>query len=446
MRKWYEFKAQAEPGTAELHIFDAIARSDPWGDGLITSKQFVRDLAALGSDVKTIRVHINSPGGDAFAAIAIANALREQRVTKGRTVETIVDGMAASAASLILMAGSPIKISDNAMVMIHNPWTIAMGNAADLLKAAADLESIKGALVATYRWHSQLEESEIGALMDAETWMDAEEAVANGFADEIVPGLQAQASIDPAVVARLHVPERFSARVAALTTARAMGDMCDPNAPKVGDRVRVVIGQPHMPGHEEGIVRQAIDGALGIEFDSAPGEVHHWYVPSEVMVTDPSAAPMEPGMRDASKPKMPEKKPQEPMMTRATLDEIVALCRPAGLDLEFAARLSDERIAPEAVAARVAAEKAARDAEARRQSDIRALCDLGKVPLLADELVASGASLEGARAIVAKVTGMVDRVELDAGLLPASAKGAGTANDLSPEVVYAKRRKGAGRS
>lgn len=357
MRKWYEFKAQAEPGTAELHIFDAIARSDPWGDGLITSKQFVRDLAALGSDVKAIRVHINSPGGDAFAAIAIANALREQRVAKGRTVETIVDGMAASAASLILMAGSPIKISDNAMVMIHNPRTVAMGNAADLLKVAADLESIKGALVATYRWHSQLDEGEIGALMDAETWMDAEEALANGFADEIVPGLQAQASIDPAAVARLQVPERFSARVAAL--ARREEQRPEPPAP-------------------------------------------------------PQAA--------------------------ATLDEIAALCEPAGLGLAFARALASERPSTEQAAARIAAERARLAAEAQRQADIRALCDLGKVPLLADELVASGASLEGARAIVARVTGMVDRVELDAGLVPGK-DGALSKASIDYAGIYAARNK-----
>lgn len=353
-RPWYEFKAEAaDPSVADLHIFDAIYRDDPWGDGIVTAKQFVKDLAALGAQVKTIKVHINSPGGDPFVAMAIANALRDQRATKGRQVETIVDGLAASAASLVLMAGAPARVADNAMVMIHNPWTVAIGNASDLLKVAADLESIKGALVKTYQWHSTLSDEEIGALMDAETWMSAEEAVASGFADEVVPGMQAQASIDPAALDRLTVPDRFAARVAQLG-------------------------------------------------------------------------------RDAA--------PQPPAPAVATLAEVVALCDAAGLDLTFARALGEQRLPGAEVAARVDAEKARRAEVAARERDVRTLCAKFKVDALADPLVRSGASFDAAREVVAQVAGMVDRVEVDAGLLP-DAKGAAAGSKPDRKAIFEARQR-----
>jgi ATP-dependent protease ClpP protease subunit len=218
VKHWYRMEAAAgDPAAVEIHIIDFIGDwiDDYWGFG-VTAKAFVDQLSKLPEAVKTIRVHINSPGGDVFAASNIANALREQQASKGRTVETVVDGLAASAASVVMMAGSTIRVSDNALVMIHNPWTIAVGNAADMRKQADTLDTVRDTIVATYQWHSKLEAAAIIALMDAETWMTADEAIANGFATEKVEGLKAAASIDPRSLAKLTVPEKYRDLVDAL--------------------------------------------------------------------------------------------------------------------------------------------------------------------------------------------------------------------------------------
>lgn len=166
--------------------------------------------------MKTIRLHVNSPGGDVFAAVNMANALRDQRFSKGRTVDVHVDGLAASAASVVIMAGNTIAMGDNALLMIHNPWSVALGNAAEMRKVADELDMIRDVIVTTYGWQSSLGAEAIAALMDAETWMDADEAIANGFATAKVEGLKAAALLGPRSLSRLQVPERFKARVEAL--------------------------------------------------------------------------------------------------------------------------------------------------------------------------------------------------------------------------------------
>lgn len=221
-RQWFTFQNQAEdPTVAEIHILDFIGS---WGDDWlarnwgydmgVTARAFVEQLAALPDSVKTLNVHINSPGGDVQGGINIANALREQ-TSKGRTVETFIDGIAASIASAIAMAGTKVHMADNALVMIHNPYTIGLGNAAEMRKLAEILDTMQGQIIATYRWHSQLEPEALAALMDAETWMDADEAIAKGFATTKVEGLKAAASIDPRGMAKLTVPDRFKDRVKA---------------------------------------------------------------------------------------------------------------------------------------------------------------------------------------------------------------------------------------
>jgi ATP-dependent Clp protease protease subunit len=211
-RAWFKFTmAAADDTAADLAIYGGIGASY-WDDDAVSAAQFVKDLKALPSGVKTIRVRVNSPGGSVFDGIAIANALREQ-VRNGRTVETTVEGLAASAASVVIMAGSTIRVADNALVMVHHPYTIEVGNAAAMRKMADTLDQITESIIATYRWHSALSADEIRGLMDAETWMTADEAIANGFATEKIEGLQAAAAIDPRAMARLTVPDKFKARV-----------------------------------------------------------------------------------------------------------------------------------------------------------------------------------------------------------------------------------------
>lgn len=214
-RPWYRFENVAsDPTVAEIHIIDFIGDwlDELWGFG-VTAKAFVDELAKLPATVNTIRVHINSPGGDIQGGVNIANALREQ-VSKGRRVETIVDGLAASIASVIAMAGETVTMADNALMMIHNPWTIEIGSASDLRKTADVLDTMRGQIVATYQWHSELTDADLIALMDAETWMDADEAIAHGLATDKIEGLKAAASIDPRALATLKIPAQYRDRVA----------------------------------------------------------------------------------------------------------------------------------------------------------------------------------------------------------------------------------------
>lgn len=233
-RTWYRFQNSADdPSIAEIHVIDIIGDwideilNEYWGmKATLTAKAFVDQLAQLPDAVKTIKVRINSPGGDVFAALNIANALRDQQLSKGRTVETIVDGLAASAASIIAMAGKTVTMADNALMMVHQPWSIEAGNATNFRAAAATLDTVSKTIVATYQWHSTLDAEALMALLVGKdgvdgTWMSADEAIANGFATDKQEGLQAAASIDPKAAAKLKVPEQFKARVDALLKREA---------------------------------------------------------------------------------------------------------------------------------------------------------------------------------------------------------------------------------
>lgn len=278
MREWFQVKLQADdPTVAEIHIVDFIG---DWYDQMlnemfdesvtVTAKAFIQQLAKLPDSVKTLQVHVNSPGGDVFGAVNIANALRDQRATKGRVVETIVDGMAASAASLIVMAGSPVRIADNGILMIHDAWTIAAGNAKEMRKTADVLDKFRDTnIIPTYQWHTPLSAEDVAGLMAEETWMDAQEAVDYGFADEIVKGLKAAASIDPRAAAKLKVPEKYTDRVQALLR---LEDAPAP-APEVLDRAPLPepVSEPPAPAVADAadVVRLCGDAGLDLAFAQA---------------------------------------------------------------------------------------------------------------------------------------------------------------------------------
>lgn len=218
MRSWYSIEAKAKadaPTEAEIFVYDAIGKA--WSeDEAVSARQFIADLAALPESVKTIHVRVNSPGGDVFEALAIANALRAESQEKGRTVRVSIEGLAASAATVVTAAGKPVSIAENALFMVHEPWSIAIGNSADMRETADALDRARDSIVTTYRWNSPLSETKLRELMAASTWMDAEEAVANGFASEVVEGLRAAATISRPAAAGLDVPEKFQPRIAAL--------------------------------------------------------------------------------------------------------------------------------------------------------------------------------------------------------------------------------------
>lgn len=165
--------------SAEVLIYDQIGEDWWTGEG-VTAKRFVADLKALGA-VDNINVRINSPGGSVFDGVAIHNALARH----GARIVVDIDGIALSAASFVAMAGHEIRIAENAQMMIHNPYTVAGGDAGQLRKAAEVLDSVKASIVTTYTARTKLDAEHVSALMDAETWWVGREAVAAGFADAV---------------------------------------------------------------------------------------------------------------------------------------------------------------------------------------------------------------------------------------------------------------------
>ena len=184
---WYSIKNAAN-NTGEVYLYDEIGGG--WGNGT-TSDQFAKDLAAMG-DVKTINVYINSPGGSVFEGLSIYNLLTRHKAK----VDVSIDGVAASIASVIAMAGDTINIAENASMMIHNPWSLVIGDAATMRKEADLLDRVGTQLVTTYAARTKATEDKIRAYMDAETWFSATEAKSLGFADSIAPAKRAAASFD----------------------------------------------------------------------------------------------------------------------------------------------------------------------------------------------------------------------------------------------------------
>ena len=158
---------------------DGVIAEESWLDDEITPKQFKSELISGSGD---ITLWINSPGGDVFAASQIYNMLMDY---KGN-VTVKIDGLAASAASVIAMAGTRVLMSPVSQIMVHNPMTVAIGNAEEMSKAIDMLSEIKESIINAYEIKTNLSRDEISKMMDSECWMNAKKAVELGFADEIM--------------------------------------------------------------------------------------------------------------------------------------------------------------------------------------------------------------------------------------------------------------------
>ena len=176
MKKFYQL-AQND-NIAELYIYGDIT-SFKWFEEDVTAKSIIDEINSISADV--INVYISSYGGEVQAGLAIYNALKRHKAK----VRTICDGFACSIASVIFMAGEERIMNDSSLLMIHNAWSCAEGNAKELKKIAEDLEKITEASVTAYKAHSTLSEEEIVEMMDNETWISPEEAVEYGFATSI---------------------------------------------------------------------------------------------------------------------------------------------------------------------------------------------------------------------------------------------------------------------
>ena len=167
---------KAEDDEATIYIYDVIGGFF----GGVDAEQVSRDLARL--DVSKINVRINSPGGDVWDARAIMTALRQHPAT----ITAHIDGVAASAATDIAMAADHVRISKGAEFMIHNAWTIAIGNRHEFLSLAERLENVDGAITDDYARRTGQSREQVTSWMDAESWFTAEQAIEHGFADELV--------------------------------------------------------------------------------------------------------------------------------------------------------------------------------------------------------------------------------------------------------------------
>jgi ATP-dependent Clp protease protease subunit len=170
--------ARNEDGSRTLYLDGAIAEENWLGDE-ITPKQFKEELQSGEGDVT---IWLNSPGGDVFAAAQIYNMLMDY---PGNVIVKI-DGIAASAASVIAMAGGDVYMSPVSMMMIHNPATIAIGDTEEMEKAIAMLDEVKESIINAYELKTGLSRARISHMMDAESWMNAKKAVELGFADDIL--------------------------------------------------------------------------------------------------------------------------------------------------------------------------------------------------------------------------------------------------------------------
>ena len=171
---WYRIENKADG--AEILIYDVI------GFPFVEAKQFIKDLNAINA--KQITVRINSPGGDVFDGVAVYNALKNHPAK----ITTRIEGLAASIASVIALAGDEVHAYSNTMYMIHDPWVMAAGNQDDLRSIADVLEKIGNQLADVYTGKTGLSPDTIKEMMKTETWMTAQEGKELGFVDKVIDG------------------------------------------------------------------------------------------------------------------------------------------------------------------------------------------------------------------------------------------------------------------
>lgn len=189
MKKFWEFRNAVSSNGTEL-VIDGVVASETWFGDEVTPEEFRNELRKHSGDLTVV---INSPGGDVFAGLSIYNALREHN----GTITVRVDGLAASIASIIAMAGDHIAMSPGTQMMIHKPSVLVAGNADDLDKAKSVLEAIEDGMVPIYMARTGLSREKISEMLEAETWMLPGEAVELGFADEALAPVEKSEKPDP---------------------------------------------------------------------------------------------------------------------------------------------------------------------------------------------------------------------------------------------------------
>jgi ATP-dependent Clp protease protease subunit len=239
-RPCYAVKAAGDR-VGEVYLYDVIGES--WAESGTTGKAFADDLKKLGA-LDTLNVYINSPGGSVFDGVAIHNVLRRNAARK----IVHIDGLAASIASVIAMAGDEIRIAANGMMMIHDPWSIAIGSAAEMRKTADSLDKVRETILVTYVERATSSEETLSAWMTAETWFTAQEAVDAGLADTLTE------KVEMAALAKFDLSS-FARVPASLTEAAAAAGSTNEPAGKTEE------GTPHpaIAQMEARLVRLGLD-------------------------------------------------------------------------------------------------------------------------------------------------------------------------------------------
>lgn len=202
--RWDASIAQAGADDTVITMYDPIG-SDGWSEG-VTAKRVSAALRSIGS--RDVTVSINSPGGDFFEGLAIYNLLREHP----HKVTVNVVGLAASAASIIAMAGDDIRVAKSGYLMIHNVWSLVVGNRHDLSEAVNVLTEFDTSLAELYASATGNSVEEVAALMDAETWMNGQESINEGFATGLLGADEIDATNEPKAVAAIRKVDTILAR------------------------------------------------------------------------------------------------------------------------------------------------------------------------------------------------------------------------------------------
>jgi ATP-dependent Clp protease, protease subunit len=205
-------------GDNVISIYDVIGE-DYWSGGGFTLKRLDAALRSIGR--QDFEVHINSPGGDMFEGVAIYNKIRDHAEASGLTVKVKVLGLAASAASVIAMAGDEIEIGAASEIMIHNCWTIAIGNRRDFAKMSETMEKFDASMAGVYEARTGNGAEQIAEWMDAETWFSGQDAIDAGFATELLPADRIKDDPDARAMAQAVRAEKKAERALRLAGASA---------------------------------------------------------------------------------------------------------------------------------------------------------------------------------------------------------------------------------
>lgn len=210
-----DVKHAGDESEASISILDPIG-ADWFGEG-VTVKRIAAALRSIGE--RDVTVYVNSPGGDYFEGLAIYNALREH---KG-AIHVKILGLAASAASVIAMAGDTVQIARAGFLMIHNAWVIAAGDRHAMREVADWLEPFDAAAVDIYAARSGLDRKDLAAMLDRETWLGGQAAIDQGFADELLPADQVDASARQEAGRSLRAEKKFEILAARAGLSRSEG-------------------------------------------------------------------------------------------------------------------------------------------------------------------------------------------------------------------------------